>query len=154
MGFWGVGFHFRRRVGGFRQAKRGKLFSFFQRNGFQHRGGGWFQRGGVPASKKNFSSARASRRWWCSSRVAGWLCKGDGVSAGKAFLAQGQVGFQQGWREGFDGEEELFQWGDFARGVGETMTMEETKNKIEPDGSYGTVQFAGRATGLTGPIPA
>ena len=129
VGFWGVGFHFQRRVGafwlaflvsgrGFSTGKKRKAFLLFQHKGFQHRGGGWFLLWGVPASKKNFSSARTSRGWWCSSGVTGWLCKGRGGPADRAFSARGQGRFQRGCWEGFDEEEELFQRSGFPRGVG------------------------------------
>ena len=72
---------------------------------------------GFLRARRTFS-ARANRGWWCSSRVTGWLCKSGGGPTGKAFPAWGQGRFQRGCREGFDGEEEFFQWGGFASGVG------------------------------------
>ena len=78
--------------------------------------------------------------------VAGWLCKGGGGSASRAFPALEQGGFQRGCREGFNGEEELFQRGGFARGVGVSPEGNndsggKKNKKIELDGLDGTVRF-------------
>ena len=78
---------------GVSDGQKGESFWLFQRKGFQHKGGGWFLARGVPASKKNFSSSCASRGWWCSSGVVGWLCKVGGGPFGRAFPTWGQGRF-------------------------------------------------------------
>ena len=168
VGFWGVGFHFQRRVGafwlaflvsgrGFSTGKKRKAFWLFQHKGFQHRGGGWFLLWGVPASKKNFSSARTSRGWWCSSGVTVGFARVVGVLLTGLFRREtGKV--PTGLLGGFRRRRRAFPMEWLSKGGGGLTEGKQPqwRKKIEPDSSDGTVQFiwfASRTTGLTGPIP-
>ena len=100
MGFWGLGFHFQRKGGGFRREKRGKLFSFSSARGSSTGKGVVSSAGGSFVQEELFRRARkqgvvvfqrgrglALQGWWGScwqdfseagtGRVpAGWPCKG------------------------------------------------------------------------------
>ena len=106
VGFWGVGFHFQRRVGAFwleflvsgrglPTGKKKKAFRLFQHKGFQHREGGGFYCGGFWRARRTFP-ARAQ---------AG----GGGAPAGSrvGFVRVGGVLleglFRRGDREGSNG---------------------------------------------------
>ena len=54
MGFWGLGFHFQRKGGGFRREKRGKLFSFSSARGSSKGVAGWLCKGGGGPAGRTF----------------------------------------------------------------------------------------------------